>query len=193
MSQTELYTSLADLAAMEPDSIAAVKTRLQAAGIYIVSFTEVGPLKETLPDDPTKSVRIGLNMKGVIDYFEPLGSKGDDDAADSDLIGKTYNEYYTIWANELAQSICLLKGKFAKAHLPAAGRMGGVEGTEGWLDRLVGQRVAIRVTHKVVGDDTRSYTDWLGMQALAKLGIPWDDLGREPMDIAGNVIERVGQ
>lgn len=186
----ELYTSLADLAAMETDGIAAVKSRLQAAGIYIVSFTEVGPLKETPADDPSKSARIGLTMKGVIDHFEPLGASGED-ATESDLTGKTYTEFYTIWANELVQSIALLKGKFAKAHLPAAGRMGGIEGTEGWLDALVGQRVAIRVTHKVVGDDTRSYTDWLGMAALSKLGIPWDDLGREPMDIAGNVIDRV--
>ena len=192
MSNLELYTSLADLAGSDTTEIAVLRSRLQAAGIYLVSFTEVG-MTEALSDDPTKAPRVNLNFIGVVDLFQPLEGADTDEGmkAAEDMVGKRYMQRETIWASDLKESIGLLKGRYQSAHLAASGVLGGIAGTTGWLDGVVGQRVGIRVRHRQVGDDTRVYYDWLGSKALAKAGIAWDEIGRDPVDVHGNPIEIV--
>lgn len=183
-----LYTSLADLAATNTDDISVLRNRLQKAGIYIVAFTEAG-LRE-LEVESDQKPRLALTYKGVIEYFEPLDKNSEDAEGAADMIGKAYTQRETVWLDDLREAIGLMKGRHVATHLPVIGAMGGVEGVApGWLDNVVGNRVPIRVRHVQRGDDTRVYYDWLGHKALSKLGISWDEVGREPVDKDGNPIE----
>lgn len=182
-----MFTSLAAMAEMDTTDIAVLKNRLQPAGIYIISFSEIKMAEAELKDADSKP-RINMTFKGEIEMFQPLVN-ADGDSVERDLIGKPYNEFYTIWAEDLAESIGLLKGRYDAAHLSTRGKLGGDGVTAGWLDGVIGKRVAIRVTHKQKGDDTRVYYDWLGYKAMAKLDLPWDELGREPLDRNDNVID----
>ena len=188
MSKELLYTSLADLAAANTDDIGVLRNRLQKAGIYIIGMTEVS-LRDVEQSDPDQKPRLALTYNGLVEYFEPLEKNDDDAASAEDMIGKNYTQRETIWLDDIREAIGLMKGRHVATHLPVQGTMGGVEGVEpGWLDEVVGKRVPIRVRHRVVGDDTRVYYDWLGTKALEKLGISWDDVGREPVDKDGNPI-----
>jgi len=179
-----LFTSLMDLATTDTSEIKALRNRLQPEGIYVVAFTEAN-LREIENQDPSKPPRASLGFKGVVEHFEPLKA----DSSDRDLVGKAYNQFETIWLSDIAEAIGLLKGRYESAHLPTAGIPGGIEGHEGWIDGVIGKRVAIRVRHKVVGDDTRVYVDWLGAKAMEKVGLAWEDMGREAVDGRGNPIE----
>lgn len=189
MSDNMLFTSLAALAAMDTTDVKVLKNRLQKAGLYIIGFTEVG-MSQAESNDPDAKPRVNIKFTGVIQMFQPLANKdGDTEGDDSDLVGKAYNEFYTLWMDDLAEAIGLLKGRYVSAHLPASGVMGGIPETTGWLDGIVGKSVAIRVTHKQKGDDTRVYYDWLGYKAMKKLDLDWEELQREPVDVNGNPIE----
>ena len=189
MSDNMMFTSLAQLAAMDTTDVKVLKNRLTKAGLYIVGFTEVLMTMAELTD-PDSKPRVNIRFTGVIQMFQPLANRdGDTEGDDSDLVGKAYNEFYTLWLEDFMEAIGLLKGRYVAAHLPADGVFGGTPEQSGWLDGIVGKSVAIRVTHKQKGDDTRVYYDWLGYKALEKLGISWDEMQREPVDVHGNPIE----
>lgn len=181
-----LFTSLTDLADMNTDDIAVLRNRLQREGIYIVEM-ESAEMREIEQEDPTKKPRASLRWQGSIVYYEPLNPNAED--SDVDMIGKAYNQFETVWLSDLAEAIGLLKGRYVAAHLPVAGAMGGFADKTGWLTDVVGKRVAIRVRHVSRNDDTRVYYDWLGYKALKRLDLSWDEMGREPLDKNGNVIE----
>lgn len=179
-----LYTSLADLANSNTDDIAVLRSRLTRAGIYVVTMTEAGfqDIELANPDDKP---RIALNYAGMIELYQPLERDEDSSFDPASLIGKNFRQRETVWLEDVAEAVGLIKGRHVAAHFAVTGVIGGVDGTEGWIDNVVGQRVAIRVRHSK-GEDTRVYHDWLGHQALAKLGIEWSDMGREALDKDGN-------
>ena len=179
-----LYTSLADLANSNTDDIAILRSRLTRKGIYIVTMTEAGmsEIEQTNPDDKP---RAALTYAGVIEMYMPLEQDDSDGFDAASMIGKNFRQRETMWLEDVREAVGLIKGRHVAAHFPVVGVMGGAEGTEGWIDAVVGKRVAIRVRHSK-GEDTRVYHDWLGRDALAKLGVEWSDMGREALDKDGN-------
>lgn len=181
------FTSLMDLASTDTTDVKAVRSRLPSEGIYIVSMTEAG-MKEAELDDPEATPRANLRFQGVIEYFEPLKAPDDSENV-PDLVGKNFNQFATLWLDDVAQAIGLLKGQFyERAKLPTAGQPGGIEGVEGWIDGVVGQRIGVRIRHSK-GENTRAYYDWLSPKELDKAGIAWEDLGRPAYNPDGSEME----
>jgi hypothetical protein len=174
-----VFTGLMDLATQDTTEVKALRSRLQPAGIYLVTFDDVG-MTERETDDPEATPMVNLRFKGTIDYYEPLDANDDTpDGTESDMVGKAFNQFSTLWLDDVPQAIGLLKGMYERAALPTAGQLGGVEGTEGWVDGLVGMRVGIRVRHATTNNgDKRAYYDWLSPKECQKAGIEWEDVGR---------------
>lgn len=148
--------SLADLAATNTDEIAVLTSRLPEPGIFTVRGTEVGA--KEVGNDPNKPKLVQFGFKAEILEAEPHDKLVDKEK----LIGRTLSEGYTLWPENLAESIGLLKGRYMLVGLPNTGRMGGVEGEEpGWLDGIVNHIYKIRV---------RRYTNKNGQE---QAGFDW--------------------
>lgn len=179
--QTEalVFTGLMAMASSDTSEIKGIRSRLQRAGLYLVTWDEIS-MKEDSNDDPMKTPSVSLMFKGIIDSYESL-DKGDDDDDTStvDVTGKGFVQFARIYMDDVAEAIGLLKGTYERAALPTTGVLGGVEGVSGWLDGIAGVRVGVRVRHVTTRDgDKRAYYDWLSPKELRTAGIDWDELQR---------------
>ena len=182
-----MYVSLSDLANLDTSDIQVLRSRLQAEGLYVVRMTEAG-LTETSDGTDGKAARIMVRTAGDILLFNPLDASKQEEALE--MVGKRFSQAKTLFMNEAAEAIGLLKGQYQSAHLNVSGVMGGIEGVTGWVDDVVGKVVVIKVTHRVVGDDTRVYYNWLGAKATKALGIDWEsEIGRVPVDKHNNPLD----
>lgn len=187
MSEVMMYTSLADLAGMDTTDVKVLRSRLQKEGIYVVRLTAV-EMSEASDGSDGKDVRLSIRVGGDVLDFRPL--KEEDQADAQDMVGRAFNQIKPFFPKDMAEQIGLLKGSYQAAHLSVTGRMGGVPGIEGWLDRAVGSIVVISVKHREYKEDTRVYYNWLGVKAVTALGIDWEsEIGREPVDQHDNVLD----
>lgn len=151
----EMYMSLADLAEMNTDEIAVLMSRLPEAGMFLVQCTGATAGESRVEGKPPL-FRFGF--KSEILVAEPLNKELDAEK----LVGKNLTESYTLWPDQLAESIGLLKGRYIQVGLTPAGRMGGVEGAApGWIDTIVGHKFWIRVRRFTASGTERAGFDWL--------------------------------
>ena len=160
--------SLADLAGMETDEIRAITSLVPAAGNFGVEVLAV-----RLAERDKKE---GINPKTGLEYpnlffvefkykilsAEPLDRNVDGEA----LLNRTLNDQFTIWPDQMAEMIGLLKGRYKAAGLDNSGRLGGVEGGEpGWLDGAVGAIIGLRIKHSPIkgSDDVRANFNWFAL------------------------------
>lgn len=155
MSENEMYMSLADLADMNTDEIAVLMNRLPEPGMFLVQGLE-SSAKESRSEGKPPLFRFGF--KSEILVAEPLDKEADPEK----FVGKNLTESYTLWPDQLAESIGLLKGRYIQVGLSPIGRMGGVEGAApGWIDTIVGHKFWIRVRRFVANGTERAGFDWL--------------------------------
>lgn len=186
--ETAAFTGLLDLATMETDEVKAVTSRLPSEGIYIVDMARP-ELRESEPE-PDKTPMVFISFSGVIDYYAPLKEPEEGEEI-PDLIGKNFRQMHTMFMDDLARSVGELKGMlYHRAKLPTAGQFGGNAENPGWVDAIEGNRVAIRVRHGVnKREETVAYFDWLTPKQLVKVGIEWEELGRDALEPNGSVSE----
>lgn len=187
MSDMSMFTSLADLANLDTSDIQVLRSRLQAEGIYVIRMTEAEMIESNDGTDG-KPVRIMVRNVGDIMAFFPLDESKQEEALE--MVGKRFSQGKTMFMNEFAEQIGLLKGMYQQAHLNVTGVMGGFGGIEGWLTDIVDKVVVIRVNHREVKDDTRVYYNWLGAKAVKALNIDWEsEIGRVPVDKHNNPLD----
>lgn len=181
-----IFTGLMDLAESDTTEVRALRNRLQPAGIYVVLFESVR-MAEAGGDDP-EAKRISIRFAGTIEHFDPL-AKDESDSDSRDLTGNPFNQFTTMFLDDVPTAIGLIKGMYERARFPTVGKMGGIEGVEGWLNGPEGQRVGIRVRHATrQNGDAVAYYDWLSPVELQKAGIDWDSMGRDALTASGEVI-----
>lgn len=185
----DAFTSLMDLATTDTTEVSSIKSRLQAEGIYVILWNEVG-MREAENDDPEKAPRITLRLQGTIEFFAPLKEDAMTEEQVEQMVGKSFNDFKQLYMDDVPQAIGLLKGQYERAKFPTAGPLGGVDGVTGWVDGVIGQRCGIRVRHSnSANGDTRAYIDWLSPKELKKAGITWDEMGREAMNPDGTPVD----
>lgn len=190
-NSAESFMSLMDLTTMDTTEIKAVRGRLQQAGIYVVNFTNVTVNMKVDEVDPDKS-RANVRWEGVIESFQPLEDAEEEGVDPEAMIGRAFNQFRSIPlrpADEMRRAIGQIKGEmYHLARFPTVGPLGGdPDGEPGWLENVVGQRVAIRVRHATNKDgDTRAYIDWLSPALLNQIdGIDWEDMQRPALNPDG--------
>lgn len=150
------FLSLAALAGMDTDSIATLTSRVPTAGLWIVRGKKVAGSEGEPKDGKPPLIRFNY-------HYEVMGGKATDPAFDNDkMVGRTITESVTLWPNDLATGIGLLKGRYQKAGLPNSGMpMGGVEGKQpGWMDTVVGAEFVLQIRNYLKDGETRASFDW---------------------------------
>lgn len=185
------FTNLMDLAGEDVSDVQAITSTLQPEGLYIVDVLQVTMQEGTVTtQDGDKQVG-NIRVEGLIVDYRPL--KEVEDGPIREMEGKSYNEFHTIWLGskeEVLEGIGKLKGRWQTARFPTSGALGGIEGTSGWLDGIVGQRVAIRVQHKTDRQgNARAYRDWLDPKGMKKYDMDWEDLQRPALTPEGEEID----
>lgn len=152
--------SLAELAGFDATDVAVLKSRLPAAGNYTVKCTKA-ELSILEPKEPSQKGLPQVKYAYQVADFEP--TVVDPDADYSRVIGKTLNDTTTLWPDELAENIGLLKGKYVKVGLNEKGPLGGVKGLPpGFIDGAVDNFFRIRVRHYESKGEERAAIDWVG-------------------------------
>lgn len=157
LESTTGYLSLADLAGMNTDAIVTLTSRVPHAGVFRVVGTKVEG-KES-PGVEGKPPLIRFNYQ----YEIVSGTLVDKTIDIETVLGKKLTESYTLWPDQLAELLGLLKGRYQIIGLPNAGtHLGGLEGMEpGWLDGIVGHEFDLRVRTYVSKGETRAAFDYL--------------------------------
>lgn len=179
------FSSLMDLATLDTSDLSAQTSRLQREGIYVIELESV-KFAEQASSDPAKPTNYTLGIKGNILVFAPL----DPNAPAADLEGKTLNERYFLFGEQLQEAIQQLMGRYKIAGFKHKGVLGGVEGSApGWIDEAEGKRVAVRVRHYTGKDgQERASFDWMTPKAMEKAGLNWDMMGRDFLNEVGEPI-----
>jgi hypothetical protein len=152
--------SLADLAGMNTDDFAVVKSRLPMAGIW--TCLVVGAALGQNDPQPGKPPLFYAEHKFESITIDPVVK--DDSVDPASFAGRKLSDRTTFWPDSFAQEIGLLKGKYVKVGLDVTGNLGGLTeqgGEPGWLDGAVGKIVKIKVRH---------FTDKNGVE---RAGIDW--------------------
>lgn len=153
--------SLADLAGMDTSDIAVVSSRLPAAGLYTVIGTEVKLGMMDKNGDKPQLAYINFGFE-VLD-FEP--TKEMDEEAIQRIIGRKLSDRSTLWPEDMAESIGLVKGNYKRAgiNIEEPKNLGGVEGQpQGWLDNMVEKIFQIRIRHGLSKGEERAFINWVG-------------------------------
>lgn len=161
MSVTEEsgFFSLAALAQQDVSEVSVIMSRIPAAGVYRVRCTGVAGKETAGKDGQPPLISFGYT-------HEILGANLVDKNKDPEsLVGKKLSQRITIWAktaDDLLESIGLLKGNYQKVGLPHAGAMGGAEGLPpGWIDGAVNHEFDIRVRTYTKDGQENVVFDWL--------------------------------
>lgn len=167
MSDSDMsgFISLAELAASSTDDVAVLLSRVPNAGIFRVKGKSVSGKQAEPVENKPPLIRFGY-------VYTIMSGKPTDKNVDIEtLIGRDIQEAYTIWPDQLAEIIGLLKGRYQKVGLPNSGmKLGGVEGMEpGWLDTVVGHEFDIKITTGTKDGVTRAYYDWLAPPKQSQL------------------------
>lgn len=167
MADTENAITLADLANLNTDDIAAIASRLAPAGVLNVHISGVkGTERESTEEG--RGPMISFNYEYTV-----TGGKTIDKTIDveKDLVGRKFRESVMMFTRDsasIAESIGLLKGRYQKVGLPTTGIMGGMEGKEpGWIDGALEVDVLLQVRtgkNQKTGQDV-AYYDWLKPKA----------------------------
>lgn len=156
----DTFFSLADLAALDTDSIQAMTSRVPYAGIYTV----IGESVKGAQGEPKDGKPGLLSFRFAAEILE--AEVTDKTINPDDLKGRKLNESYTLWPKEMQTMLALLKGRYQKVGLAHTGTglgLGGVEGQPpGWLDAIVGHKFQIRVRTYIKDGETRAAYDWVG-------------------------------
>lgn len=152
------FQSLAELANMETDDIAILTSQLPPAGAFIVQ-SKPATLIEKQSNDPSKPNLYMVKFDSQILEVESLLDK----SLDPEDVGKrSLKETFTLWPSQMNEMIGLLRGRWKLVGLDSSGRMGGIEGVTGWLDKLDGHIHKIRVRHfEDKNGVNRAAFDWL--------------------------------
>jgi hypothetical protein len=137
------FLSLADLANMNTDGVAAVTSLVPKAGVYTMKGEEVKGGQR--PEQEGKAPLYYFNFVGEI-----LEAKLIDKSVDPEsVVGRKLTDSYTLWPAQFSDMIALLKGRYQLIGLPNTGpRLGGIEGQEpGWLDGYAGHVYKVKVSH----------------------------------------------
>lgn len=190
-SKTMEYTNLMDLVQQDTSEIKAITSRLQAEGIYVIDWVEASiksPKEDGEEWGPDEKPRANLRFEGVIVDYTPLVEDSMTEEQIQAMPGKSFNQFETLWLDNVAESIGEIKGKlYARARYATNGALGGMEGVPaGWLNGIEGTRCVVRVRHATNRNgDRRAYFDWLSPKEMAKVDIDWEDLGRAALDADG--------
>ena len=182
------FTSLMQLASLDTTELQAQMTRLALAGIYVLDLGKVAFTAQA-SQDPAKPMNFNLGIPGTILAFAPLNKE--DESKVADLIGKSLNERYFLYGENLKEAVQLLMGRYKLVGFKHKGIMGGVEGYQpGWIDEAQGKRVVARVSHFTdKQEQPRARFDWLSPRAMKKANIDWEIMGRDFLDENGRPIE----
>lgn len=159
--QQDVGFSLMDLASFNTDEISVVLSRNPPGGVYTVKGLGVAMKMGEPKDDKPALPRMAIS----VETLEAKLIKKDQDPAT--LIGRKLTIPYTLWPNDMQNSIGLLKGMYQKVGLPHTGVMGGVEGAApGWLDGIVNHMFQIRVFTFTRNGQEQVGFDWLAPAAI---------------------------
>lgn len=165
-------TSLSDFASTNTDDVSVLKSRLAAAGTFIVRG---------------QSIEVSLQEKKDVDQddmfvlmikSEILQATPNDDSLDPESFeGRVVSERYVLWPSDMEEAIGLLKGRFVKVGLGTDGNLGGVEGEPaGWLDTYAEHPHTLKIRHATTKNgDERAYFDWNKLEdpdMYEALGVP---------------------
>ena len=165
MSTITAEFSLASFADQVTDDIKALDSLLPPAGLYGMKLNSVSlgvnEAKEGI--DPATGMPYPplpyVTFKYEVLEAQPLDKNTDPDS----LVGRTWNERFTIWPKDWQACIGLIKGRYAKAGFDTSGRLGGLEGQEpGWLDGAVEQVAVVKIKHATNKQgNTNAYFEWI--------------------------------
>lgn len=161
------FFSLADLAALNTDDIAALASRTPPAGVFQARI-KLCEGKQTTgrnaqgEESENAPPNINFNFQ-----YEILSGKVIDKSIDieKDVVGRIFRESYKIWTGDEAsvrESIGLIKGRYEKVGLSTKGVMGGMEGKDpGWFDAALEQVINLKVVTGVRNGQERAFFDWV--------------------------------
>lgn len=163
----ETMFSLADLAQLNTDDISAKLSRAYIPGIYNV----IGKSVKMTQLESKKEGEPGLiQVAFVYEVLSATATKKTEQEEIERMIGRDIRDSYTIWPNDIRDSLALLKGRYQKAGIENSGMgVGGVEGQEpGWLDNVVNAQLGLKIGSYVKDGETRNRFDWAKPVAIAE-------------------------
>lgn len=139
--------SLADIAGLDISDVEELRSSQLPAGLFTFEVTgrDVEKVQVKAKDSEDEVTKVKVNIISKVIEVETIIDK---DVEEKDVLGKSYTETFFIDPADAAKGFGYLKGWVKDIGGENDGPMGGVEGAEGFLDKLITHRYPAKIVKK---------------------------------------------